>query len=351
MLKLYRRHLKSCTHRSMTYRRCKCPVWYFGSVDGRRVRKALKTGSWERAEEMLRALDPHEVPLKITITEAGARFISDCERRNGADTTAKYRLMIEEMKKCLGPLELHAVTVDDMARYSETWKMAPITARKKLERLRSFFKFCAERGWCKFNPAVGVKKPSVKFKQRMPFTDAEVEKILWATEVYPIKGIYGEESRKRIRAFVRLLVFSGLRIRDAVTLDVSRFQEGSRLLIPTQKTGQPVVLPLPEDVAEDILKLRKGDSPFFFWTGNGLPKSAVADWQRSLRKLFKLAGVKGHAHRFRTTFAVRLLQKGVPLDAVAALLGNSVRIAERHYAPWVQSRQLALEESVKKTWA
>jgi hypothetical protein len=153
----------------MTYRRCKCPIWYFGSLGGRRVRKALETTSWERGEEELRALDPREAPVKMTISEAGARFIADCERRNGSDTTAKYRLMIEEMKNCLGPLEVSAITVDDLARYNETWKMAPITASKKLERLRSFFRFCLDRGWCKSNPAVLVKKPKVKFKQRMPF--------------------------------------------------------------------------------------------------------------------------------------------------------------------------------------
>jgi integrase/recombinase XerD len=336
----------------MTYRRCKCPVWVFGSVQGRRIREALDTTSWDRAEEILRARDPVEAPVTMTLAEAGARFIADCERRNGADTTAKYRLMIGEMKDCLGSsLEIRALRVDDLSRYSEGWKMAPITAGKKLERLRSFFRFCMERGWCSFNPAVGIKKPNAKFKQRMPFTDAEVEKILWATEIYPIKGIYRKDSPARIKAFVLLLIYSGIRIRDAVTLDVSRFVGDEKLLIPTQKTGQPVVLPLPPDVAKIILALKKPESPYFFWTGNGLPKSAVADWQRSLRKLFKLAGVKGHAHRFRTTFAVRLLEKGVSLEAVAALLGNSIKVAEKHYAPWVQSRQLALEESVKKTWA
>jgi len=142
-------------------------------VQGRRIREALDTTSWDRAEEILRARDPVEAPVTMTLAEAGARFIADCERRNGADTTAKYRLMIGEMKDCLGSsLEIRALRVDDLSRYSEGWKMAPITAGKKLERLRSFFRFCMERGWCSFNPAVGIKKPNAKFKQRMPFTDA-----------------------------------------------------------------------------------------------------------------------------------------------------------------------------------
>src|SRR5713226_9124943 len=89
----------------------------------------------------------------------------------------------------------------------------------------------------------------------------------------------------------------------------------------------------------------------FFWSGIGDIKSAVGDWQRSLRKLFKLAGIKGHAHMFRDTFAVDLLQKGVPIETVAVLLGHSsIKITEKHYSPWVKSRQENLEAQVNKTW-
>jgi hypothetical protein len=39
----------------------------------------------------------------------------------------------------------------------------------------------------------------------------------------------------------------------------------------------------------------------------------------------------------------------VSLESVAALLGNSMRIAEKHYAAWVKSRQDLLEAAVMKT--
>lgn len=35
---------------------------------------------------------------------------------------------------------------------------------------------------------------------------------------------------------------------------------------------------------------------------------------------------------------------------VATLLGNTVKIAEKHYAPWVKSRQISLEKSIEKAW-
>jgi hypothetical protein len=46
-----------------------------------------------------------------------------------------------------------------------------------------------------------------------------------------------------------------------------------------------------------------------------------------------------------------LLSKGVPVSEVAAILGNSTRIVEKHYAQWIQARQDALEKAVKATWA
>jgi hypothetical protein len=44
-------------------------------------------------------------------------------------------------------------------------------------------------------------------------------------------------------------------------------------------------------------------------------------------------------------------QASNPLLGVAAILGNSARIIEKHYAQWIQSRQDALEKAVKATWA
>ena len=61
-----------------------------------------------------------------------------------------------------------------------------------------------------------------------------------------------------------------------------------------------------------------------------------------------IAGIPdGHFHRLRDTFSVRLLEKGVPLETVAALLGNTVQVCQKHYEPWVKSRQVKLEEAVK----
>lgn len=61
--------------------------------------------------------------------------------------------------------------------------------------------------------------------------------------------------------------------------------------------------------------------------------------------------MKGHAHRFREPFAIELLLAGVPMERISVLLGHtSIRVSERHHAPWVRARQEQREADVSHVW-
>ena len=75
-------------------------------------------------------------------------------------------------------------------------------------------------------------------------------------------------------------------------------------------------------------------------------------WQEAYRKLFRHAGIAGHPHRFRHTFAKNLLINEVPLETVSLLLGHrKLAITEKHYARFVPERQALIEIQVRKMWA
>jgi len=106
-------------------------------------------------------------------------------------------------------------------------------------------------------------------------------------------------------------------------------------------------------VVEALESSPRSGEQHYFWTGQSKAHSAIGKWRRRLQRLFELAKVpNGHAHRFRDTFAVELLLSGVPLERVSILLGHSsIRVTERHYAPWVRSRQEQLEADLQRAWS
>ncbi|MGO9338844.1 MAG: tyrosine-type recombinase/integrase [Terracidiphilus sp.] len=179
-----------------------------------------------------------------------------------------------------------------------------------------------------------------------------MEKIVWAAdsirEAHP-KIPKGTE--KKLKALILLMRYSGIRISDAVMFRRDSLKDG-KLFLRQTKTKHPVWVPLPKVVIDLIAECDEGNE-YFFYRQVGKPKSAITEWQQRLKLVYDMAGVHdGHSHRLRDTFSVDLLQKGVSLETVSMLLGHtSIKTTQRHYAPWVKSRQDALENAVKLSWA
>lgn len=353
MLTLYRRHQPPCKHSSRRFRNCKCPIWVQGSLRGEYIRKSLDLRSWEAASDLVRGWEASgqigvAKPDVPTIVEAVDAFIEDAEARHLRDETVKkYRSLLRRrlLPWCEqeGYRFLKQLHTQPLREFRASWEDGPVYASKNLERLRAFFRFCEQAEWIKGNPAAALKAPQHRLAPTLPFSQEEMSRILAACERYP-------GNVDRMKAFVLTMRYSGLRIGDTIALKKDRLKQ-DKLFLYTQKTGTPVWLPLPQSVVNALSRL-SGNGDYFFSTGNAKPQTARANWSRYLDTVFRLADVKGaHSHRFRDTFAVSLLEKGVSLENVSVLLGHSsVRITERHYKPWVKTLQQQLESEVKKAW-
>jgi integrase len=359
MLTIYRRHLKTCGQKSRRYRRCSCPVWVAGTLGGEKIEKSLDLTSIEAAEKVVHAWKEAgrigaEGKKRESVNDATAKFIADCKARNlRAGTIQLYE---QTLLSSFAPwCEIHRLTtvnqvdVEKLREYRESWKVKPVTAAGRIDRLRTFFSFCMDSGWMERNPAKAIKAPVVKLAGKEPFTEEELQAIYSACDRLVTHGSYGRENRARVKAFIYILRYTGLRISDASKLDESRVKDG-RVFLRTEKTGTFVWVPIPQFVVDSLAEVPRA-SGFYFQTGNAKPKTVRGGWDRTLRTILELAGVKhGSAHAFRSTLAVDLLNKGKPVEIVAAVLGNSPAIVMRHYAPYVKSRQDALEEAVGSVW-
>ena len=124
------------------------------------------------------------------------------------------------------------------------------------------------------------------------------------------------------------------------------------------KTGEWVMCPMPPDVVDTIRQApRLSEAGAFIPPESSRYKTDARSVANSLYATYlcplaTLSGVADiHAHRFRDTFAVRLLEAGKPLEIVQMLLGHaSIKTTEKHYSPWVKSRQEMLVREVMGLW-
>lgn len=359
MLTIYRRHKRACGHRDKgrAYRGCQCPIWVDGFLAGKEIRQSLSLRDWQKAQDRVREWEAEnqmtqrsdQMELK-TLIAAWDAFITDGKARGLREPSLRkygyFRKQMERFADDCGLRHLAEFDVDNLTMFRASWKSQNLSALKKLELLRTFFRFCLDREWISDNPARKIRNPKVTERSTLPFSQEEVIRILAACEQFKASQL----TKLRLRALLLLLRYTGLRIGDAVTLARTRILSG-KLFLYTSKANTPVYCPVPE-VLLRALDALPTVGQYYFWTGHSKPKTVISHWQCDLMELFKAAKVEnGHAHRFRDTFAVELLLQGVPMERVSMLLGHrSIRVTERHYAPWVQARQAQLEADVRRTW-
>jgi integrase/recombinase XerD len=367
----YRRHLRACQHRKQGRRHwsCRCPIWFDAYLHGVRVQKSTGLTDWVQAQLLAEGLvnkstlvsdvelpAPNHVEESISPEAAWDRFMAQVRMRDLSRASEyKYDLLRRQMldfSRRRGIERLKDFDLDVLELFQAEWEEGPLTRLKKLERLKAFFRAAQVRRWIDENPAAHLRGPKVRLRPTMPFTQEEIQRILDATNVYPDKSKkIGRPNSLRLRAFILLLRYSGLRIGDVTSLSTDRVS-GNRLFLYTQKTGQAVYCILPDFVIDALEKAPRLSDRYFFWTGFSSIHTVNGIWQRTLKSLFRLAGItNGHAHRFRDTFAVELLLSGVSTEEVATLLGHSnIAITQKHYSPWVRARQQQLESNLDRAW-
>ena len=289
----------------------------------------------------------------VTVAEAEERS-KDAEsgRRLSKATLAKYRLMFRHLAEFAaknGFLFLKQLDLNALRDFRDSWELAPRTALRKLDRARAFFRFASENEWISTNPARLIRGPAnIRDTQKLPFEPAEMERILQACRQVRIQGC----SNDRLLPFVLVLRYSALRIGDASMLAIDRFED-ERSVSLHAKERHPRLRTASARSHEPRSRHRTAarrvsvHGPESLWM-----EAASVLWRRKLAVVFAAAKVQGgHPHRFRHTLAVELLKKGVPMEEVSILLGHSsIRITEKHYASWVQARQVILKAHVAKTW-
>jgi integrase/recombinase XerD len=337
MLNLYRRHSEKCPHTDIHYTGCHCPIWFYGTVAGEEIRESAKTRDWSTAAERIKQRVASPTGVK-TLNEVIEMWLKN-QSRAKAQTKRNYAITFRSLGK-LAMKAIDRVGLEDLEAWRHTRELDTSTLRCEITLLRSVFDYARNLGQINANPIRLMRMPEGKDGQTMPLTPVQVRVLLDAIATARMTAPW----KLRVRAAILLMVYSGLRIGDAVCLQRNALAGNRRLKLRTDKTGADVSLILHVD-AFNALHALPNLGERFFWTSGKLV--TVVNNMRKHIAVVK-PGFHVHPHMFRDTFACELLSQGKSMKDVSELLGHSSeKTTERYYGKWVRNRQQRLDRAME----
>ena len=210
---------------------------------------------------------------------------------------------------------------------------ANATRARHLSAVRSLFRFLArQRGIA--NPAPGLL--------HTPRARPPVPRALTPPQALAVANDIGEAAddpalQARDTALFTLLYGAGLRISEALSLDVGSVPDGAETLLVHGKGGKQRLVPLLPAVRQALaawMRLhprRQPDAPLFLGAKGGRLDARVA--RRVIEAFRALADLPAHAtpHALRHSFATHLLAGGADLRSIQELLGHASLSTTQRY--------------------
>ena len=324
-----------------------------GRCNGERVHQSLKTKDLTVARALMRDLELRKLSGGRLVSKRWKEFaaeflawVSTTVKSAGADCTlSRYSFVLARFGKFLEArcvLELEHIDSAVLAAYAQDRQAdvhpvtkvsaTPATVRRDLKILHRVFAYAKQCKYVAENP-VRLPRPVKPNREKRPFTQGELVAMLEDKQV---------SQRPMLKAIVLMFTYTGLRISDIVGMRrVAVDLAGERIITRTQKRSKWTTLTIHPELAaalEVYFRARNEAqvaSEFVFsQDGSQLKRRWLAS---TLTRMFKRCGIpNAHPHRFRHTFAVRLLQQGASLYDVAQLLAINMATCSEFYAPYVQ---------------
>lgn len=196
--------------------------------------------------------------------------------------------------------------------------------RRKINSLRSFYKFLLSQEYIEKNPMAPITAP--KRPERLPIylKTEEIKQLI----SMPFK--YSADNKLRDKCMIETFVFSGVRRSELLALNWQDIDFGQNTITVMNGKGKKQrIIPITEPLISDLWAYLQTRLPLqdnaVFISSNGTRLSVTALSQLFQRYL-KLAGFKGKGytiHKLRHSYATLLLQNGVDLISIQHLLGHS----------------------------
>ena len=266
------------------------------------------------------------------------RFIQHLKDEGRSPSTIlAYRADLEQLLGFLqdkNKITPETVAQSDIEAFRDTLlaqKYTPKSVSRKLNAVKTFFRWLIAERELTVNPAEGVAHP--KIAPALP-------KYLSPLEYRALRDVVRDDLR--IAAIVELILQTGLRISEVANLKLANTKD-SHLKIEAYATQPERTVPLNkpgEEALGKYLKVRpKTDSPYVFVSKNGKPL-AVRNIRAAIDRYLQKSEIPDFSvNDLRTTFIVENLKAGVDLVLLSQVAGHKRLSTTERYLELAQIKE------------
>jgi len=274
----------------------------------------------------------------ISFTDASARFTDFLKNKAKASATIlAYRNDITQLTKFLtgkGLTVVSSVNSDLLDQFKAELALQKYTAKsisRKINSIKTFFKFLKEEGVIETDPALSVVHP--KYEVKPP-------RILTKTEYRALRDAC--RSDNRIYAIVELMLQTGVRIGEVANLRMEDLKSEEVYIQPFEShLGRSIPL---NQAAKDALKSYLAERPGIggkavFVTKTGRP-FLIRNIRSSIERFFEIAEIKdAKVNDLRHTWIFHHLSAGTPLVVISKLAGHKRLSTTEKYLSMITDRK------------
>ena len=224
--------------------------------------------------------------------------------------------------------DCHDVTFDDLTQFISELRDLGISARSQariVSGIRCFYGFLFMEEEIKIDPTELLETPKIGLKLPQVLSVKEIDSIISVIDLSQPQG-------QRNRAIIETLYSCGLRVSEAVNLQLSNIYFDEEFVKVTGKGSKQRLVPIAKSALKEIknwmidrntLHIQKGNEDYVFLNRNGrkLTRAMIFHF---IKEYAEMAGIKKtiSPHTFRHSFATHLLEGGANLRAIQEMLGH-----------------------------
>lgn len=280
---------------------------------------------------------------QLTLRQAHKFFLDNLKKKGRAHAT--ILAYGKDLEQLIGFLDQKAkrlvnqVETEEIKNFKSDLQeknYTPKSISRKVNSIKSFFKFLQEEGITSNNPSQGITHPKYEIKP---------PRILSKMEYRALRDVCRDDHR--LSAIIELLLQTGVRIGELASLTLESLKKEKMTIEPyASHQGREINLNKAAQKSVNSYIKRRPKSRYrnLFLTKTGRP-FLVRNIRTAINRFFKLADIKeATVNDLRHTFIAHQLKAGTPLILVSKMVGHKRLSTTENYLKYIDKEE---EEKIK----